>query len=125
MPIPDAGRLLDYDAFMLASLAAGDGLLPASVGFATINALLDIEESLCSEVNAVDVIAERGSGVKVAVVGHFPFVSKLKEIADELWVLELHPREGAWRLLPLRMRFLRQMWWHLRGQHFSTGRSMA
>ena len=94
MPIPDAGRLLDYDAFALASLAAGADLLPASVGFATINALLDIDESLCAEVNAADVIAARGSGARVAVVGHFPFLSKLKEIADELWVLELHPSEG-------------------------------
>ena len=94
MPIPDAGRLLDYDAFALASLAAGDDLLSASVGFATINALLDIDESLCTEVNAADVIAERGHGAKVAVIGHFPFISKLKKIADELWVLELQPGEG-------------------------------
>lgn len=94
MPIPDAGRLLDYDSFSLASLAMEEDLLPASVGFATINALLDLDESLCTEVNAAEVIADRGRDARVAVVGHFPFIPKIREVAEKLWVLELHPSEG-------------------------------
>lgn len=93
-PGPEAGRLLDQDAGSLASLAKHPSQLWASVGLATINALLDVDESLCTEVNAADVIAERGRGACVAVVGHFPFIPRLRQIAGELSVLELRPREG-------------------------------
>ncbi len=93
-PVKDAGRLLTYSAAQLAALAHSESLVETSVGFATINALLDVDEAACVEVNAADVIAERGAGRNIAVVGHFPFVPRLRSIAGTLWVLELHPREG-------------------------------
>ncbi len=93
-PVKDAGRLLTYSAMQLAALANSESLTETSVGFATINALLDVDLAACVEVNAADVIAERGAGRKVAVVGHFPFIPRLRAIAGTLWVLELRPREG-------------------------------
>ncbi len=93
-PVRDAGRLLTYSVAQLAALARSESLAETSVGFATLNALLDVDESVCVEVNAADLIAERGAGRKIAVVGHFPFVPRLRAIAGELWVLELRPREG-------------------------------
>ncbi|HOT91299.1 MAG TPA: DUF364 domain-containing protein [Anaerolineae bacterium] len=93
-PVKDAGRLLTYSAAQLAALARSESLAETSVGFATINALLDVDEAACVEVNAADIIAERGAGRKVAVVGHFPFVPRLRAVVGELWVLELRPREG-------------------------------
>ncbi len=93
-PVKDAGCLLTYSAMQLAALANSDSLTETSVGFATINALLDVDLAACVEVNAADVIAERGAGRKVAVVGHFPFIPRLRAIAGTLWVLELRPREG-------------------------------
>jgi len=30
----------------------------------------------------------------VAIVGHFPFIPKLREVARELWVIEKNPQEG-------------------------------
>jgi uncharacterized protein (DUF4213/DUF364 family) len=30
----------------------------------------------------------------VAVVGHFPFIPSLREVAARLWVIEKHPRKG-------------------------------
>ncbi len=69
-------------------------VLEAGVGLAAINALLDVDETACVELNAADVIAERGAGKKVAVVGHFPFVPRLREVAGTLWVLELNPGTG-------------------------------
>lgn len=93
-PVRDAGRLLDHAAGQLAALARSERTLEASVGFATINALLDVDESRCIDVNAADVVAERGANRNVAVVGHFPFVEQLRTIAAQFWVLELHPREG-------------------------------
>ena len=93
-PVKDAGRLLTYSAAQLAALAYSESLPETSVGFATINALLDVDETACVEVNAADVIAERSAGSKVAVVGHFPFIPHLRAIAETVWVLELRPREG-------------------------------
>ena len=87
------GRLLTYSAAQLAALAHSESLPETSVGFATINALLDVDVAACVEVNAADVIAERGAGRNVAIVGHFPFIPHLRSIAKTLWVLELRPRE--------------------------------
>jgi uncharacterized protein (DUF4213/DUF364 family) len=61
---------------------------------ATINSLLEIDEDRCTEVNAAELLVRQGSGRKVALVGHFPFVERLREAAGELWVIEKHPIEG-------------------------------
>jgi uncharacterized protein len=94
MPVRDAGDLLAYDALALARLAYSTSVLEASVGIATINALLDVDERACVELNAEHVIIERGAGKHVAIVGHFPFIPRVREHAAILWVLELNPREG-------------------------------
>jgi hypothetical protein len=92
MPVRDAGRLLTYSVPELLALAHAESLAEASVGFATLNALLDVDEDACVDVNAADVIAERGAGRRVAIVGHFPFIPRIREVAETLWVLELRPR---------------------------------
>ncbi len=92
-PVKDAGRLLTYSAAQLTALARSESLAETSVGFATINALLDVDEAACVEVNAADIIAERGAGRNIAIVGHFPFIPRLRSIAGTLRVLELRPHE--------------------------------
>jgi uncharacterized protein (DUF4213/DUF364 family) len=37
---------------------------------------------------------KKGEGKKVAIVGHFPFVPRLRKAAKELWVIEKTPQEG-------------------------------
>lgn len=83
-----------YTAAELVGLARSPRLSEASVGFAAINALLEVPLAQCVEVNAADILAERGRGRDVAIVGHFPFVPRLRECARRLWVLELQPRAG-------------------------------
>jgi uncharacterized protein (DUF4213/DUF364 family) len=61
---------------------------------AAINSLLDVDEARCLELNAGDLLIERGRGKKVALVGHFPFVPALRAGAGRLWVLELRPHPG-------------------------------
>jgi uncharacterized protein (DUF4213/DUF364 family) len=61
---------------------------------AALNALLEVDERSCTEVNAREVILERGAGKNVAIVGHFPFVERVRQAAAACWVLELHPRPG-------------------------------
>ncbi len=104
--VRDVGRLTQKMALELAEYAKSDHLLEASIGMATINSLIDIEESSCVEKNAFEIILEKGEGKKVAIVGHFPWIMKLRERIKDLWVLEQRVRAGdlpaseADRILP-------------------------
>jgi uncharacterized protein (DUF4213/DUF364 family) len=93
-PVREAGHLHQHSAWELVELARSDSLLEASVGLAAINALLDVDEEACVELNAEQVILEQGTGKDVVVVGHFPFIPRVREAARQLWVLEKRPGEG-------------------------------
>ena len=92
--VQDAGGLAGRSARELARLAYSGSPLEAGIGLAAINSLLEVDETLCVELNAGDLLIERGRGKKVALVGHFPFVSALREAAARLWVLGLRPQPG-------------------------------
>ncbi len=70
--VRDAGRLHEKGTRELAEYARSTDLLEASIGVAAINSLLEVDESLAVELNASDVLASRGRGKNVALVGHFP-----------------------------------------------------
>ena len=93
-PIPEAGHIVERSGRELAGWLASPGTLRASIGMAAFNALLKVEPSACTEINAEDVILERGRGRRVAIVGHFPFVDRVRQAAATCWVLELNPRPG-------------------------------
>lgn len=93
-PVRDCGQLLHLPLSQLAALAHSENLLEASVGLATINALLSINPQPGVELNAADIVAERGAGKRVAIVGHFPFIERIRKLAQTLWVLELRPHDG-------------------------------
>ncbi len=93
-PVQEAGFLLEHPVPELIALLRSTSLLEASIGLATINALLDVDIAHARKVNAADVIAERGAGRRVAIVGHFPFTERIQDAAETLWVLELRPRPG-------------------------------
>jgi uncharacterized protein (DUF4213/DUF364 family) len=88
------GDLRNKSAFELAGYAKSDNLLEASIGMATINSLIDIDETKCDAENALDVLIEKGEGKDIAVVGHFPWIPKLQKVARKLWVLEQRPQAG-------------------------------
>jgi uncharacterized protein (DUF4213/DUF364 family) len=92
--VPEAGLLLEQDAAELAGLVRSTMLLEAAVGMATINSLLQVDESRCVELNAAELLAEKGRGRRIAIVGHFPFVPRLRDLAAELWVIEKNPKPG-------------------------------
>jgi uncharacterized protein (DUF4213/DUF364 family) len=92
--VRDVGRLTQKKALELAEYAKSSSQLEASIGMAAINSLVEIEESRCVERNAFDLLVEKGAGKNVAVVGHFPWIPKLKEKAKTLWVLEKRLRQG-------------------------------
>ena len=90
--VPDAGRLHRRSGRELAELVHSDSPPEVCVGMAAVNALLPRDESTWIDLNAEEVIAQRGAGKHVAMVGHFPFVSRLRERVGNLSVLELRPR---------------------------------
>ncbi len=92
--VRDVGSLTRKKALELVTYSGSDVQLEASIGMAAVNSLIDIDEKQCVELNAFEVLAEKGKGKHVAIVGHFPFVPKLRKIAASLWVIEKRPREG-------------------------------
>lgn len=78
----NAGDLIGMSALSLAGYAKSDNLLEASLGVAALNSLIEPTPGALAELNAYEIIAEKGSGKRVAVVGHFPFVERLKDIAE-------------------------------------------
>ncbi len=93
-PIPGAGDLLEISTSELVRWALSPVPIRASVGLAVLNSLLPPAPSLEVEVKAQDILMKEGAGRSIALIGHFPFVEELRQVADPLWVLELNPREG-------------------------------
>ena len=92
--VREAGSLLNKSVLQLVQLARSQSMLEAAIGMATINSLLDIDLDKCHDLNAGDLLATQGKGKNIAVVGHFPFVSRLYQTAKELWVIEKNPCQG-------------------------------
>jgi hypothetical protein len=89
--VRDAGQLLLRTGVELAMLALSESPTERSLGFAAMNALLDVPVQACADENAEEMILRKGRGKRVAVVGHFPFVERVRQEAKECWVLELDP----------------------------------
>ena len=92
--VGEPGFLLEKRSLELAQMAYSESILEAAIGMATINSLLDIDVETCLDLNAQDLIAEKGKAKRIAIVGHFPFISELREDAKQLWVIEKNPQEG-------------------------------
>ena len=92
--VKEPGFLLKKSTKELAQMCYSESILEAAVGMATINSLLEIDEERCQNLNARELIMEKGKGHRVAIVGHFPFTPRLREVVKELWVIEKNPREG-------------------------------
>jgi uncharacterized protein (DUF4213/DUF364 family) len=93
-PVEDAGQLAKRSARDLATMAYSSSPFEAAIGMATINSLLAVDEGRCTEINAAELLAEKGRGQNVVLIGHFPFVQKLRTEVRNLWVIERQPSEG-------------------------------
>ena len=92
--VKEPGTLLEKSVSELARMAYSESLLEAAMGMATINSLLEIDDDQCVELNAGDLIVDKGTGKRVAIIGHFPFIPLLKERAKEVRVVEKNPQQG-------------------------------
>ena len=64
----------------------------ASFALASANCILNSRRGEI-QAKAQELILELGQGKNVAVIGHFPFVSKIKNEFKNFWVLEKRPRD--------------------------------
>jgi uncharacterized protein (DUF4213/DUF364 family) len=87
-PVADAGSLHELAPFELAGRLRSSSPSEASIGLAAANAMLGPPEGRLTEHNAADVLAERGAGKRVGMIGHFPFAERLERDCGELWVFE-------------------------------------
>lgn len=90
--VRDVGHLHERSAQELAAWALSDNLLEASIGMAAINSLLELDNPSLEEVNASEVITRLSKDKNLVVVGHFPFVERIKRIPKNCWVIEQQPQ---------------------------------
>lgn len=93
-PIGGAGSLHGMAPAELAALLRSASPPEAAVGLAAVNALLDPVARSGAEGNAVELLCARAAGRLLAVVGHFPFLDRLRACCREVWVFE---RAGSLR----------------------------
>ena len=87
------GALENTSSRELLNLVFSKSFTETSIGLAAINALLPPISNVV-DLPAEEYIARQGLENRVALIGHFPFVPRLREKVKELWVLELEPKEG-------------------------------
>jgi uncharacterized protein (DUF4213/DUF364 family) len=92
--VKEPGFLSNKSALELAQLAYSESLLEAAIGMATINSLIEIEDNFCIEMNAADLIVEKGKGKRIAVVGHFPFIHRIQSIQRNFGLLRKIQRKA-------------------------------
>ena len=89
--IRDAGFLLLKTAMELSNYALSENPLEASIGLATINSIIDIDSTQLIPLDATLLSTKLSIGKNVTIIGHFPFIPKMKEVANHCWVLEQNP----------------------------------
>jgi len=92
--VPEAGQLERMSGFELARLALDDRFPQTSIGVAAINALVPKRMEQYRELNAEEVISKYGAGKDVVLIGHFPFIQRVRERVGSLTVVEQTPVTG-------------------------------
>lgn len=105
--IHDPVPYMEMTAGEVAQLSLSDRTPEASLGMAAINSLIECDPDECEEVNAAEFLLRAGRGKNVSIIGHFPFVDDIRDVAENLWVIEKntragdHPEEDSKKYLPV------------------------
>lgn len=91
--LPEAGTWVGRDITELAELAQSDNPLAASLGFAAINSSVNHRGLPLKTGNARELLVEKGAGKRLGMIGHFPFVDRIRDRFSETLVFELEPGE--------------------------------
>ena len=92
--VAEAGKLEEMSGLELAGFALGNQFPQTSIGVAAINALIPKQTGSYRELNAEDVITKYGAGKDVALIGHFPFIPRVREKVGSLTIVEQTPVAG-------------------------------
>jgi uncharacterized protein (DUF4213/DUF364 family) len=92
--IPDAGRLRSLSALELAGLVKSDVPTRVSLGMAAVNALLPRHPESWVDQNVEELLVSLGHNHRVALVGHFPFVPRLRGKIKNFDVIDRYPVTG-------------------------------
>jgi uncharacterized protein (DUF4213/DUF364 family) len=93
LPAPK-NSFTDMSAIELAKFSLSDDVTKASLGIAAINSLIRVDVQKYADLDGLQMICDLGKGKNVSVVGHFPFLERVREVAKNLWIIEKHPRPG-------------------------------
>jgi uncharacterized protein (DUF4213/DUF364 family) len=85
----DLGKLNEKSTLELAEYARSWNLIEASIGVAALNSMIKVRGK--TGINALDLVMEMALNKKVTMVGKFPRIDEIKELAKELWILEINP----------------------------------
>lgn len=88
LPIPDAGALHEHSPVELTARLRSKSPPEAALGLATANALIGPPDGPLTEHNAESILADRGAGKRVVMIGRFPFSERLEPACGELWIFE-------------------------------------
>lgn len=92
--LSDAGDLNGMDVRDLARLARSTNTLDASVGIAAINSMADLTTQTVRTGNARELLLEKGAGKTLGMIGHFPFIERVRDRFRKALVFELAPQPG-------------------------------
>ncbi len=93
--IENAGELHNLKPNELCRLVYSNTVLEASVGMAAINSFInaDLNVNKCCSINAFELIAEKGADKTIGIIGHYPFIEKLKKRAKKLYIFDNSPKD--------------------------------
>ena len=92
--IHNAGKLEELTLQKLAEYSLSHNLLEASIGMAAINCYYSQKILKYAEINAKDIILEKGINKNVGIIGHFPFLEKQRDKYKNCYIFEKQPQEG-------------------------------
>ncbi len=88
VPVEAAGGLLDLGLGALVQLLRSASVPEAALGLAAVNSLTDVSSMVVADLNAREVLKDKGRDKAVAIIGRFPFVEEIRTVSRELWVFE-------------------------------------
>ena len=91
-----AGGLDQLEAAELVQLVHSNSLTERALALAALNAWLSLTLDSVGEQDALELLRSKGKNKRIGLVGHFPFIPRLKPVARELLVFEKEPSHGEY-----------------------------
>jgi len=75
----------------LINLVFSNSLFETAIGIASLNSIIPVDNAKIKQINAKNLLIEKGRGKNAAVIGHFPFVDKIGKNFNQFHVFEKNP----------------------------------